>query len=309
MKRVGIFYRMQHTGFPGLSQRTVSVLRDGFARRVAPALVLLCLLAAPLSARQTILQFNGRTCPPNLDVLWEITITGNYSEVVAQPQGLVLTATKGDFSLDQIQMTPIGGKDRPTITISPFKAPFWTTRFDPFGVVTEITLRQEVQIQGSEAKTVLIPVAVQLLEQHIEPRIVVSEIRNMRVTGTQESHALEYLFVPAFLGTYSKTDVNFFARTDLLVSRSGRTNRRGDIQIIKETLHARTTLLLPEIRLSLMGANPEDREGMYRLTLIGHDTAGNIVTAQCDVPLVPAWSKSASPTPAAPSVPPPAPAF
>lgn len=267
-------------------------------------LVLSCVLAAPLSAREVILQFNSRTCPPNLDVTWEITVTGSYSEVVAQPQGLVLTATRGNFAMEQIQMTPIGGKDRPTITISPFKTPFWTARFDPFGVVTEITLHQEVQIQGGEAKTVMIPVAVKLLEQHIEPRIVVSEIRNMRVNGTQESHALEYLFVPAFMGTYSKTDVNFFARTDLLVSRSGRTNRRGEIQTIKETLHARTTLLLPEIRLSLMGATPEDREGMYRLTLIGNDAAGNIVTAQCDVPLVPAWSKTAPPPPEAPAVPP-----
>lgn len=292
MKRISRFHRTQSTGFPGSSFRTIA------ACRVLPALLVLSLVAAPLFARESILQFNARTCPPNLDVLWEITIKGNYSEVVAQPQGLLLTATKGNFGLDQIQMTPIGGKDRPAITISPFKTPFWTARFDPFGVVTEITLHQEVQIQGGEAKTVMIPMTVKLLEQHIEPRIVVSEIRNMRVTGTPESHALEYLFIPAFMGTYSKTDVNFFARTDLLVSRSGRTNRRGEMQTIKETLHARTTLLLPEVRLSLMGANPEDREGMYRLTLIGHDTAGNIVTAQCDVPLVPAWSKTASPTPA-----------
>lgn len=292
MKRVSLFRRAR-------------ALRLGISVwRVALMLVLSCVLAAPLSAREVILQFNSRTCPPNLDVTWEITVTGSYSEVVAQPQGLVLTATRGNFAMEQIQMTPIGGKDRPTITISPFKTPFWTARFDPFGVVTEITLHQEVQIQGGEAKTVMIPVAVKLLEQHIEPRIVVSEIRNMRVNGTQESHALEYLFVPAFMGTYSKTDVNFFARTDLLVSRSGRTNRRGEIQTIKETLHARTTLLLPEIRLSLMGATPEDREGMYRLTLIGNDAAGNIVTAQCDVPLVPAWSKTAPPPPEAPAVPP-----
>lgn len=264
-------------------------------------LLSLCVLPAVSPAREAVVQFNTRGVAPNIDVLWQVSVTGDFVSLATQETGLVLTASSGNFAVQKAVLNPIGGGDRPSIVVAN-EPPFWTSRFDGFGVVYEISIRQAVTRNGQPA-TVLIPIAVRLIEERIEEKSIVAEFRNLRVQGTPDSQNLDYTFDIALMGTYCPNDVSFFVRSDSTRSASGSMNTAGEFKPERESLPAGTTKVIKDVRVSLFGPKREDREGIFRMALIGRDSKGNLVTTQCEVPLRPSWSTpsgAAAPPPAAP---------
>ncbi len=296
----GLEHRSRARGWTGKSVRR----RPGACWLLEPWLSALAGLLVGITgiapARESVVEFNTKPVPPNIDVLWQVSISGEFVEVAARENVIALTANSGKFSFDQVRLNPIGGADRPAIAVSA-TPPYWTSKFDPYGVVKEITVHQEIT-RGTEKQTVNIPIAVKLLEQRVETLPVLAEFRNMRVQGTPESQNVDYTFTIAVMGTYCPNDITFFVRSDSTRSFSGSTETRGEFQPVKETLQAGTTLLLKDIRVSLFGRKPEDRQGVFLIALVGRDTKGNLVTAQCEVPLRPPWATpGAAETPAPPA--------
>jgi len=263
--------------------------------------ILFVLLPAASWGREAVGEFNTRGTPPNIDVLWQVSVTGDFIELSTKESGLILTAASGNFSVQQVQLNPIGGGDRPSIVLGE-EQPYWTARFDAFGVVYELTIHQPIT-QSGEKKIIQIPIALQLLEEQIERMPVIAEFRNLRVQGNPDSQNLDYTFDLALMGTYCPNDVTFFIRADSLRSESGATDKTGEFKPIRETLPAGTTTILKDVRVPLFGPKQEDRQGIFRMTLVGRDSRGNLVTVQCEVPLRPPWANPGAGGPSAAATP------
>ncbi len=256
------------------------------AKLLATAFLLCISALAP--GRDASIETNTKAYPPNLDINWNVTVVGEFLSFGLEKGELLLTAQSGSFALRQVRMDPIGGKDRPGIRLSP-RPVYWTAQFDTYGVVQELIFQQEIITESGQTVAVALPVKIRVIEQRVEDRPIVAEVRDIRIKGSAESQMVEYTFNVAFMGTYSKYDANFFARHDTLISQSGKTNKRSEIQTIRETLKPKTTIVIPDVRVSLMGPAQDDRIGVFRMALIGTDPQGNLITAQCDVPLMPPW--------------------
>lgn len=262
--------------------------------------ILFLLIPVLCSGRETVVEFNTKAVPPNIDVLWQVSVNGDFVDMTSKDGGLVLTADSGNFSVQKVMLNPIGGSDRPSITVGA-APPYWTTRFNPFGVVYELTVHQAIT-QGGQAKTVQIPIAVHLLEERVEEKPIVAEFRNLRVQGTQDSQNLDYTFDVALVGTYCPNDATFFVQSESHRSLSGATDVSGDFKPVHIGLQAGTTVLIKDLRVSLFGPKPEDRRGVFRLALVGRDSKGNLLSTQCEVPLNPPWANGATrPAPVPPS--------
>jgi hypothetical protein len=265
----------------------------------AAALVLLgAVLEA--SAREQVVEFNTKNVAPKLDITWQVVLSGDFVGVTVQDSELVLTANAGAFGVNRVGLNPIGGTDRPKITPADEPAD-WTAEFDAYGVVYKITLRQDVVLQSGERETVKIPVTVKLLEEKVEERPVVCEFRDFRVQGTPESRSLDYTFAIAVMATYYPNDITFFAQSESWTTESGSGDRKEEFQAIQSKVQAGTTLVLKDMRVPLFGQHPEDRQGIFRIALIGRDSKGRLVATQCEVPLRPPWASDSAPETASPA--------
>lgn len=262
---------------------------QGAAPGAAPA-VSSSIAAPTIQPQAARLQFNSREVAPGApDVLWDITLNGNFTEVQTKESGLVMRVVSGRYAPVAAKTVPIGGKDRTSLVVGDKPAALEVSKVDAQGVVTELALVPPV----TAGPAVRIPVQLLWAEQRLESRAVVAEIREVRTLAAGGALAApgsvpsqEYRVLLTLNGAGSKTDVQFFSRVESLFSVSGKAERRMEVLPLRNvSLKAGGAVAVPEITATLSGAKPEDRSGLLRIVFLGYDSNGNFVSVPLDVSL------------------------